>query len=295
MSITGNKIRVNDVDLNVYIGGNGPAVLLLHGFPDSNALWRNLIPSLIGAGYRVVAPDQRGFGESGAPAGIQKYRAEVLVSDAIGLLDALDISVAHLVAHDYGAMVGWILAGQHGDRFCSYTALSCGHPTAYVNAGKRQKKMIRLRSLFLLPWFPEMLLKAGNWAMFRKLVRDHPETEHWLKDMARPGRLTAAVNWYRANFRVISSITGVADVRIPVMGVWSADDFALDEEQMLNSAQHVQGSFRYERLDGCGHWIPLDEPETTETLLLEFIADKKILSNVDENPKPNKRNRIERP
>lgn len=131
--------------------------------------------------------------------------------------------------------------------------------------------------------------------IFRKLMRDHPETERWVNDLSRPGRLTAAVNWYRANFRVISSITGVADVRIPVMGVWSSDGFALDEEQMLNSAQHVQGSFRYERLDGCGHWIPLDRPKSTETLLLEFFVDKKILSDDSENLKPDIRNEIERP
>ena len=90
MSIKGKTLRVNGIDINATIEGEGPAVFLLHGFPDSNALWRNLIPALVGAGYRVIAPDQRGFGESDAPRGVKHYRLATIVSDAIAVLDALD-------------------------------------------------------------------------------------------------------------------------------------------------------------------------------------------------------------
>ncbi|MEH6567775.1 MAG: alpha/beta hydrolase [Halioglobus sp.] len=272
MSISGHTVRVNNLDLNVHIEGEGPAVLLLHGFPDSNALWRHLIPALSAAGYTVIAPDQRGFGESDAPAGVEHYRAATLVSDAIALLDALNISTAHLVGHDYGALVGWMLAGLHGERFLSYTALSVGHPAAYVAAGGKQKRMTRFRGFFLVRGLSEAILRAGNWMAFRRLVRHHPETTHWIKDLSRPGRLTAAINWYRANIRIISTATGVPRVGIPVMGVWSSQDLALAEDQMINSAQHVDNTFRYERLDGCSHWIPLDRPETTIALLLDFLT-----------------------
>ena len=119
MSIKGKTLRVNGIDINVAIEGEGPAVFLLHGFPDSSALWRDVMPVLVEAGYQVIAPDQRGFGESDAPLGVKQYRMVTIVSDAITVLDALGISKAHLVAHDWGAIIGWTLAGQHGERFYS--------------------------------------------------------------------------------------------------------------------------------------------------------------------------------
>jgi len=131
--------------------------------------------------------------------------------------------------------------------------------------------MTRFRGFFLLPGLSEAVLKAGNWLGFRKLVRHHPETAHWIEDLSRPGRLTAAINWYRANIRKITATTVIPHVSIPVMGVWSAEDLALAEDQMINSAHYVDNTFRYERLDGCGHWIPLDMPETATALLLDFI------------------------
>ena len=274
MSIRGDSLRINNLELNVHVEGEGPAVLLLHGFPDSNALWRHVIPALAGAGFTVIAPDQRGFGESDAPQGVEHYRMAQIVSDAIGVLDALEIPKAHLVAHDYGALVGWLLAGQHGDRFYSYTALSVGHPTAYASAGGKQKRLTWFRSFFLIRGIAEAVLKAGNWAMFRLLVRKHPETTHWIEELSRAGRLTAALNWYRANVLTITTATDIPRVSIPVMGVWSSEDLALAEDQMVNSARYVDSTFRYERLDGCGHWIPLDRPETITALLLDFLAEQ---------------------
>ena len=267
------SVRVNDVELCVYVNGEGPTVLLLHGFPDSMALWRYVIPVLEEAGYKVIAPDQRGFGESDAPRGAQNYRLRTLVSDAVGLLDQLDISKAHLVAHDYGALVGWVLAGDHSERFYSYTTLSVGHPKAYATGGWEQKRRTWYRSFFRLPVVAETVLKTRNWMAFRKLVRNHPETSHWIKDLSRPGRLTAAINWYRANVAVLSNASAISRVNIPVMGVWSSQDFVLAEDQMMNSMRYVDSTFRYARLENCGHWIPLDVPGETTTLLLDFLAE----------------------
>ena len=267
-------VRVNDVDLCVYVNGEGPCVLLPHGFPDSMALWRHVIPDLEEAGYRVVAPDQRGFGESVAPRGVENYRLGTLVNDCIALLDALDIPKAHLVAHDYGALVGWVMAGGHSDRVYSYTALSVGHPTAYATEGWVQKRRTWYRSIFRLRGIAEAILKTGNWMVFRKLVRNHPETSQWINDLSRPGRLTAAINWYRANSAVLSNASAISRVNIPVMGVWSSQDFLLAEEQMMNSARYVDSTFRYERLENCGHWIPLDLPGSTTVLLLNFLAQQ---------------------
>jgi len=274
VSIKGKTLRVNGIDINVAIEGEGPAVFLLHGFPDSNALWRDVMPALVEAGYQVIAPDQRGFGASDAPPGVTQYRMATIVSDAIAVLDALDISKAHLVAHDWGAFIGWLLAGQHGERFSSYTTLSVGHPSAYRAAGWEQKRKAWYTVFFQLRGIAEATMKVWNWAVFRKLVRHHPETEHWIEDLSRPGRLTAAINWYRANLWKLYT-TDFPRVCIPVMGVWSADDLALVEDQMIDSERFVDNSFRYERVDDCSHWIPLDEPQRAAALLLDFFEEQK--------------------
>ncbi|MGR8980821.1 MAG: alpha/beta fold hydrolase, partial [Gammaproteobacteria bacterium] len=140
MSIPGQRIQVNDIQLNVYEEGEGEPVLLLHGFPDSNYLWRSVIPRLVKAGYRAIAPDQRGFGGSDAPEGKENYDMALIAKDAVALMDALSIPKARLVAHDWGALIGWFLAGTYPERFESYTAISVGHPNAYAAAGFEQKK-----------------------------------------------------------------------------------------------------------------------------------------------------------
>jgi pimeloyl-ACP methyl ester carboxylesterase len=274
MSIEGRTLPVNDIDINVAVESDGPAVLLLHGFPDSNALWRDVIPALVEAGYQVIAPDQRGFGASAAPQGVKQYRIAAIVSDAIAVLDALGISKAHLVAHDWGAIIGWVMAGQHGERFYSYTAFSVGHPAAYSAAGWEQKRKAWYTVFFQMRGIAEAVLKAGNWGVFRKWLNHNPETEHWIEDLSRPGRLTAAMNWYRANLLKLY-FTDFPRVSIPVMGVWSSDDMALAEDQMINSEGLVDNSFRYERVDDCSHWIPLDKSQVVAALVLDFFEQQK--------------------
>jgi pimeloyl-ACP methyl ester carboxylesterase len=131
------RIEVNGVALNFQVNGNGEAVLLLHGAPDSAALWRHVAPQLASAGYRTVALDQRGFGESDAPHGVRSYAMNHLVGDALALMDTLGIEKAHLVGHDWGAAVGWVLAGRSPERFHTFTALSLGHSRAFELYGAR--------------------------------------------------------------------------------------------------------------------------------------------------------------
>lgn len=199
MSIPGRRIQVNGIALNVYVEGDGEPVFLLHGFPDSNYLWRGIIPRLVKAGYRVIAPDQRGFGESEAPEGKENYKIELIARDAVGVLDALDIPRTKLVTHDWGAMIGWLLAGAYPERFENYTAISVGHPSAYASAGFEQKKKGWYVLFFQLEGIAEKAVMAKDWALFRKTVHGRPEMEHWVEDLSRPGRLTAGMNWYRAN------------------------------------------------------------------------------------------------
>jgi len=271
MSIEGKRIQAGGIELNVQVAGEGPAILLLHGFPDSNSLWRDVTPLLVESGYRVVAPDQRGFGASDAPKGTKNYRIEYIVRDAVQLLDALGIEKAHLVGHDWGSVIGWFLAGEHPHRFHSLTAVSVGHPRAYANAGLEQKRKGLYTFLFQLRGLAEWYLSANRFARFRAWVHNYPEADLWISDLSRPGRLTAALSWYRANLRRV--LTGQhPHCPLPTLGIWSSRDFALAESQMLRSREFVDADWRYERLEGFSHWIPLEAPEELSRLILAFIG-----------------------
>jgi len=263
-------MEINGLNLNVLIEGEGDPVLLLHGFPDSNYLWRGVIPRLVNSGYQVIAPDQRGFGMSDAPEGKDNYDIELIAKDAIAVLEKLNIKRAKLVAHDWGAMIGWFLAGTYPDYFESYTAISVGHPKAYASAGFEQKKKGWYVLFFQLKGIAEKVFMADDWSLFRKTVHNHPEIDHWIEDLSRPGRLTAGMNWYRANLSKLWKAE-FPRVKIPVFGIWSTDDVALAEDQMIGSAEYVDAQWRYERIKDVSHWVPVDASDTLSNLILDFF------------------------
>lgn len=264
------RLCVNGIGLAVWIAGEGEPVLLLHGFPDTHLVWRRQLGALAAAGYRVIAPDLRGCGQSEAPAGVTAYRIAELVSDVGGILDALGIARVKLVAHDWGAVIGWQFCIRHPERVERYAALSVGHPNAYARSGLLQKLRGYYILLFQLRGFAEFLLRAGNWRLFRTFTSFPGEFPHWRAALERPGRLTAAIDYYRANMRLMFR-AGWPAVRVPVMGVWSSGDVALVERQMRESGRFVAAPWRYERIDGANHWLQLDAPERLNPLLLDFL------------------------
>ena len=149
------NIVANGVRFNVIVEGAGPDVILLHGFPDSSLIWRNQIPALVQAGYRVIVPDLRGSGESEAPTGRANYKLAILINDVIGLMDGLGIGKARLVGHDWGAILGWHVALAHPERVDRYVAMSVGHPTSYRKGGIEQKVRSWYAYAFQIPVIPE--------------------------------------------------------------------------------------------------------------------------------------------
>lgn len=274
MSLAGQRIEVNDVTLNVIIKGEGHPVLLLHGFPDSAYLWRNQIRSLAANGYKVIAPDLRGFGDSSAPEGKKHYTFEVITSDVITLLDHLAIGKAFVIGHDLGAVVGWLLAIYHPDRVARYVAISVGHPRAY-RSGIEQKLRAWYALGFQVPFVSEWVVRAFDWFIFRKMTGSHPEADHWFNDLSRKGLLTAGLNWYRANmFRIL--FEDFPNAKVPILGIWSTGDGFLSQDQMKNSSRYVDGDWRYERFEGPSHWIPLDAPDQLNTLLLTYLSQPSL-------------------
>jgi pimeloyl-ACP methyl ester carboxylesterase len=272
------QIILNELSFHVVCEGEGPAVLMLHGFPDSSALWRHHIPALTTAGYQVIAPDLRGFGASDRPADVAAYRMEVLVGDVLGILDALGAQQVSVVGHDWGAAVGWALAMFAPQRVQRLAALSVGHPAGYFTDTMTQREKAWYVLFFQFAGIAEDALRRDDWALFRVFLREQGDVDRYLTDLDRPGALTAALNWYRANLpaNVFGQLTprSLPSVQCPVLGVWSDGDHYCGEVQMQASAHHVAGPWRYVRIEGASHWIPLDAPNTLTTLLLDFLSPR---------------------
>jgi pimeloyl-ACP methyl ester carboxylesterase len=269
--LKGQILEVNGIRLNMFIEGNGPDVILLHGFPDSALVWRHQIPALVQAGYRVIVPDLRGSGESEAPTGKAGYKLDVLVKDVICLMDCLGIEKAKLVGHDWGAILGWFVAIEHPERIDRYVAMSVGHPVSYRKGGFDQKVRSWYALAFQIPVLPEVITKSFRWAFMRLLTRNHPEISNWIEDKGRPGRLTAGINWYRAN--MMRMLFGRTDhVKVPVLGIWSDGDYFLTENQMKMSSLYVDAPWRYERIENATHWVQVDVPERLNRMLIDYFS-----------------------
>ncbi len=267
-------LSVNDISLPTRLYGAGTPVLLLHGFPDSRHVWRYQLQALADAGFQVIAPDQRGFGEASRPEGVENYKIRLLAADMLGLMDALSIDKAHLVGHDFGASLAWYLAAYHPQRFYTLTVMSVG---VFGNPGWddiRQREASWYFDFFNKVGLAEQTLMANDWKFFKALLRHGGDQARFLRDLSRPGALTAALNWYRANTRGWGGLnTGPIYplIDLPVMGIWSSDDPFLLEPQMQQSVINVSGSWRYERIEDAGHWLMLERPAELNALLIDFL------------------------
>ncbi len=263
----------NGVGIEFDVTGSGRPVVLLHGFPDSGRLWRNQVPALAEAGFQVIVPDLRGAGRSDKPAEVEAYRMPLLATDVVGILDTLGAERAHIVGHDWGAALAWVAAAFAPDRVDHLAVLSVGHPTSFHNAGFRQREKSWYMLLFQFPGIAEEWLSTNDWAETRQWTR-HPDADAVVTELEACGSLTPGLNWYRANVPPRSWVEPplqLPPIQAPTMGVWSSGDFALTEEQMTNSARYVAGPWRYERLEGPGHWVQLEAPGEINRLLLDFL------------------------
>jgi pimeloyl-ACP methyl ester carboxylesterase len=268
------RIDVSGVPIEFEVHGEGAPVVLLHGFPDSGRLWRYQVPALVDAGFRTVVPDLRGYGRSGQPEAVEAYAIPHLASDVVAILDDLSIDRAHVVGHDWGAALAWALGSLLPDRVDHLVALSVGHPLSFVAAGLEQREKSWYMLLFQFEGVAEQWLSADNWANFRQWA-GHPDADAVIAELEANGSLTPALNWYRANVppqSLLGPPMELPPVQAPTMGVWSTGDIALTEAQMTGSAKHVAGPWRYERLEGPGHWMQLEDPDAVGKLLVEFLA-----------------------
>lgn len=270
-----SRVPVGDLEFDVDIGGpsDGVPVVLLHGFPETKAAWRPLTTNLTGAGLRVIAPNQRGYSPGARPSSADDYDIEHLVSDVVGLLDALDVSDVHLVGHDWGAVVAWFVAVEHPDRVRTLTAASIPHPGAFNWALRHDEDQQRRSAYFRLfrkEGAAERVLLAGNSRRLRAMFGDGIDSalvdEH-VRLLSEPGALTAALSWYRT---MSAEFASLAPVGVPTTYVWGSDDMAVGRAAAERCGQYVSGPYRFIELAGANHWIP--EEATIE--LADAILDR---------------------
>jgi pimeloyl-ACP methyl ester carboxylesterase len=267
------RVDADGTNIEVEVQGDGRPVVLVHGFPDTHRLWRNQAPALRDAGFQVIVPDLRGYGASDKPADVESYAIPFLAADVLGVLDHLGVERAHVVGHDWGAALSWAIAAFAPERVDHLVAMSVGHPGAFGSAGLAQREKSWYMLLFQFVGVAEQWLANDNWANFREWSR-HPDADAVIADLERDGSLTPGLNYYRANLapeNLVGPGLEVPPVAANTMGIWSTGDIALLEEQMTSSSKFVNGTWRYERVEGAGHWMQLEQPDVVNRLLLDFL------------------------
>ncbi|MFE5790495.1 alpha/beta fold hydrolase [Rhodococcus erythropolis] len=267
------EIPVGDLTFDVLISGpdDGIPLVALHGFPESAASWGKVTPLLTAAGYRVIAPNQRGYSAGARPEGVDAYKIEHLVADVVGLLDALGLSDAHLVGHDWGSAVAWRVAGRHPNRIRSLTAISVPHPTAFgwaLREDEDQKQRSSYIGLLRQEGKAEEVLSEDNFrrlrAMFDGQIDPEFADEH-IRVMSGEGALTGALNWYRAMTRDFGDIDRTT---VPTTYVWSTGDTALGRAGAERCGEFVDAPYEFVVLDGGSHWIPEERAEELAEAIL---------------------------
>ncbi len=277
---------LGDVRLHYVEAGEGPLVVLLHGFPDFWYSWRHQIPALASAGFRVVAPDMRGYNVSDKPRGVRAYRSAILARDVRRLILACGAEGAVVGGHDWGAAVAWLVGMRHPEVVQRLVIMNVPHPERFLRGLRTGRQLLKSWYMFFfqLPRLPEASLRAGNFAVLRQTLRTDPmrpgaltaeDIERYVEALERPGALTGAVNYYRALFRQDPRRLW-ADLRridAPVLVIWGERDRYLGKELAEPSRRWVP-NVRVERLPNASHWVHMDEPERVNSLLLDFLADR---------------------
>ncbi len=252
---------------------DGEPFLLLHGFPQDHTSWDQVAPALHVAGRRTLAPDLRGYSAQARPDARRDYRLSRLAGDCLALMDAAGVERAHVLGHDWGGALAWVLAGRHRDRVATLTVCSTPHPAAMSRSFVRSTQGLRswYMLFFQLPWLPERL--AGPRLRQTLLRSGLPEAsaDRYADRMAEPGALTAALNWYRAmpfNLRESAPRS-----RVPTTYLWGTHDFALGRAAARATAAFVLGDYRFVELDD-GHWLPETSPEQVATAALERAGSR---------------------
>ena len=271
------------MDLHVVTGGNGPPVLLLHGFPENWRSWQRQIPALVTAGFSVLVPDLRGYNLSGRPTQKNAYQLDHLVADVVALVQATGHPRAHVVGHDWGGIIAWTFADKHPELVDKLVILNAPHLKIYLEKVRHPRQMFKswYMLFFLLSYLPELALSAGNFKAIRDMFKLRParktaftdtDIEQYIDALSQPGALTAALNYYRANFTIANArrFARLAPLSMETLIIWGELDPALGIE-LLEGLDHVAPCSRVHRIRDASHWVQNETPKEVNQVLIDFL------------------------
>lgn len=283
-------IDANGVKLHVVVGGGGPLVMLLHGWPECWATWRHVLQPLKDAGFTVAACDLRGFNLSEKPPEVSDYKTSTVCEDIAALIKTLGFQKAHVIGHDWGGAVAWRLAQQRDDVVDKLVVINCPHPGLFAKRLARSPKQLKssyYMFVFQVPWLAEKLLSRDDFQVLVNMMRYQPKKKGAFDDedvrvfkeaMGQPGAVTSSLNYYRAAFREAvkgkqgKQGNGAARkiVERPTMILWGMDDAALNPEA-LDGHENVARDLKIVRLESCSHWVQHDKPEAIVEESVKFF------------------------
>jgi pimeloyl-ACP methyl ester carboxylesterase len=281
IELRSRRIAVGEVTLHVVEAGpeTGPPVVLLHGFPEFWYAWRGPLAHLAAAGFRAIAPDQRGYNASDKPPGVESYRIDRLADDIADLVGALGYEDVHLAAHDWGGGVAWHLAIHHPERVRKLVMIDTPHPFAGRGFRPEEESVSWYRTFFQIPWLPEYVGRLGNWRMLSGALRDtsRPDTfpdealDLYRSAWDRDGAFSTMVSWYRAAFRYPPDTDIDPNVRVPTLLVLAPDDAFIPSDLTRRSLPYMENG-RLLELEQGTHWVIQEDPERIGSILAEFFS-----------------------
>jgi pimeloyl-ACP methyl ester carboxylesterase len=293
MTASQHMVQANGIRFRTMVDGPPQAdmFILLHGFPDGAELWSRQVDALAKAGSLAVAPDLRGYGLSDAPDAKESYSIDHLVDDVAALIKAFGRQSAHVAGHDWGAIVAWFFAARHPEMTKTLTALSVGHPAALAAASQEdedQQARSRYVGLFLLEGKAERVLAEDDYRRLRLTwsIGPNPEAvprsvvEHFTRSLARPGRLTAALNYYRANLTAVGpaweGLANIGPIKTTTVLLWGDQDPALGRRGADDTRTYMEGKYELRVLEGAGHWLNFDRPDEVSRALTDMPQIDKL-------------------
>ena len=278
------RVAANGMTFDVAEAGTGDHLALcLHGFPELGYSWRYQMPLLAELGYRVWAPDQRGYSNGARPGAVADYAADRIVEDAAALFDASGATKLTLIAHDWGGAIAWLFAINRVRPVERLVVMNLPHPACFAAALRRwpQRRRSWYMSFFQLPWLPERMLLARDAAAVRRAFRGmavdkarFPDAvlDVYARAAQRPGAMTAMLNWYRAAFRHRDRMTvgNGGRVEVPTLIIWGEEDSALGLET-LDGTELFVPDLTIRRLPGVSHWVQQEAPEAVNAILRDWL------------------------
>lgn len=274
-------VHANGIDLHYVTQGEGELLLMLHGFPEFWYSWRHQIPAFA-RNYKVVAPDLRGYNDSDKPKPTVSYRMNELVEDVRGMIQGLGYDKCTLVGHDWGGAVAWCFAYAYPEMLDKLVVMNLPHPAKF-GEGLRTNPQQLLRSwyvfLFQLPFIPEWLLQWNDYgaiaSAFQALAVDRStftqqDLEAYKNAAAKPGALTAMLNYYRNIFRngFLEQKWGM--LKVPTLMIWGEEDTAFGKELTSGTEKYVKDlQIRY--IPNCSHWVQQEQPQRVNQYMREFL------------------------